>query len=327
VRTASLKPSISAPHTPLREDGQGHDAYDLIPALLNSEEFGHIHTAPRKFYLRGLIAKDTLTIINASRGVGKSLFALHSGNAIAWGGGYSIGPWECEEGGNVLLIDGESQMRLLQARVEALDRGRDTSHKPYIFYVYSESLAHQMMLAQCNLLDAQWRSAMRELMLALEIRVVILDNLASITPGIDENDKKEFDPINQWLMTLRFDGLSVVIVHHTGKSGVQRGTSAHEDHVDTALCLERPRGYRDEWGCRFRVRVTKDRDFIMSGPSPVLQLMTLPDGRQEFVSVAENPMDKAVMMLEEDPDLTVEQAKEAGISRATYFRAKKELEK
>lgn len=227
----------------------------------------------------------------------------------------------------MLIVDGESQVQLLQRRVAALDMGKDVSHKPHFLHIYSDSLAHNMGIAPTNLLDESWRQSAHSMIHMFDIGVVVLDNLASITPGIDENDKKEFDPVNRWLLNLRSEDVSIIMVHHMGKSGNQRGTSAHEDHVDTALCLERPRGYRDEWGCRFRVHATKDRDYIMQSPSPVLQLMTLECGRQEFAVVANTPLDMAAMMLEENPDLTVEMAREAGISRATFFRAKKELEK
>jgi putative DNA primase/helicase len=58
-----------------------------------------------------------------------------------------------------------------------------------------------------------------------DIGLVILDNIAALIPGIDENSKQDWDPINQWLISLRILGLAVVLLHHAGKSGKQRGTS------------------------------------------------------------------------------------------------------
>jgi hypothetical protein len=61
--------------------------------------------------------------------------------------------------------------------------------------------------------------------------------LASLCVGIDENQKRDYDPINQFFLTLRGLGVSVMILHHTGKSGAQRGTSGREDNVDTIIQL------------------------------------------------------------------------------------------
>jgi predicted transcriptional regulator len=56
---------------------------------------------------------------------------------------------------------------------------------------------------------------------------------------LDENSKKEFDQVNQWFLQLRALGITVIFVHHTGKSGnEQRGTSSHEDAIDVSIVLE-----------------------------------------------------------------------------------------
>ena len=46
-----------------------------------------------------------------------------------------------------------------------------------------------------------------------------------------------------WLLELRRRGMTVLLIHHAGKSGDQRGTSAREDIMDTVISLRRPREY------------------------------------------------------------------------------------
>jgi putative DNA primase/helicase len=89
--------------------------------------------------------------------------------------------------------------------------------------------------------------------------LIVLDNLSSLCPGIEENSKLEWDPINQWLLDLRFSGLSVVMLHHVGKEGQQRGTSAREDNIDISIHLTQPADYVPEDGARFVVKFSKAR--------------------------------------------------------------------
>jgi putative DNA primase/helicase len=91
-------------------------------------------------------------------------------------------------------------------------------------------------------------------------KVVILDNLASLALGINENSKQDWEEINQWLLELRSLRVAVIMVHHSGKSGDQRGTSFREDNIDTTIKLTRPPDYNEEDGARFIVRFTKSRE-------------------------------------------------------------------
>src|SRR5712672_2836966 len=45
---------------------------------------------------------------------------------------------------------------------------------------------------------------------------------ASLTVGLRENDSDAWSPIQQWLLQLRRRGISVLIIHHAGKTGRPR---------------------------------------------------------------------------------------------------------
>jgi putative DNA primase/helicase len=89
--------------------------------------------------------------------------------------------------------------------------------------------------------------------------LIILDNLSSLVSGVPENTKEDWDGINQLLLSLRFMGLAVLMVHHAGKSGDQRGISSREDNLDITIKLTRPAGYRPQDGASFEVEFTKAR--------------------------------------------------------------------
>jgi putative DNA primase/helicase len=100
---------------------------------------------------------------------------------------------------------------------------------------------------------------MKAILLARGIKFWVLDNLASLAGGIDENSSRDWSPINSWLLDLRFAGITTALLHHTGKSGDQRGTSAREDNLDCSLTLRQPPDYVPEDGARFIVSFKKAR--------------------------------------------------------------------
>jgi hypothetical protein len=60
-------------------------------------------------------------------------------------------------------------------------------------------------------------------------------------------------------------GYSVILDHHAGKSGDQRGTSGREDNLDITIKLTHPAGYKPEDGCDFDVEFTKARGVFGDG--------------------------------------------------------------
>jgi len=100
---------------------------------------------------------------------------------------------------------------------------------------------------------------MKGILKARGVKLWIIDNLASLASGIDENSKQDWDPINQWLLELRFAGISTIMLHHVNKVGGQRGTSAREDNLDVSVILKPPKNYTPEDGARFICHFSKAR--------------------------------------------------------------------
>jgi putative DNA primase/helicase len=100
---------------------------------------------------------------------------------------------------------------------------------------------------------------MKQILITREIKLWVADNLSSLASGLDENSKKDWDPINSWLLELRFAGISTLMLHHVNKEGGQRGTSAREDNLDISITLKKPRNYVPQDGARFIVHFSKSR--------------------------------------------------------------------
>ena len=75
------------------------------------------------------------------------------------------------------------------------------------------------------------------------VDMVVLDNIATLCRTGKENESQSWQVMQSWLLELRRRGITVLLIHHAGKSGDQRGTSAREDIMDTVISLRRPREY------------------------------------------------------------------------------------
>jgi len=194
-------------------------------------------------------------MIYGLRGVGKTMFAL--GVLVAATTGESFGPWQVKTPVPCLYLDGEMAPQDTQNRLMRFPSLNNSNRKPLI--IYCDAYMNQCGLPRANLLNDNWRTMMQQLLIANDIKLWVVDNIASLAPGIDENSKQEWDPINQWFLELRFAGINTIFLHHTNKDGGQRGTSGREDNIDISILLEKPKSYAPEDGARFIVSFQKSR--------------------------------------------------------------------
>ena len=138
--------------------------------------------------------------------------------------------WHVASKAGVLHIDGEMNSFELQQRIKLLRKTVGKESKKFRLYLLSADRWSKEHDSQFTISNERWRESIFKFLEKNEqIKLLILDNLASLAPGIDENSKKDWDPISQWLLSLRRLGKAVIFVHHAGKSGSQRGTISRED--------------------------------------------------------------------------------------------------
>src|SRR6516164_3924170 len=68
--------------------------------------------------------------------------------------------------------------------------------------------------------------------------------------------------MQNWLLKLRRQGIAVLLVHHAGTNGRQRGTSRREDALDSVIALRRRDDYSPEQGARFEIHFEKLRNRV-----------------------------------------------------------------
>jgi hypothetical protein len=239
--------------TPIPESDQ--TTISLADAILDSTAFGDMHVTPKKMLLDPWLTEQSITLVSGWRGAGKTWFVLSVLKAITSAGTFGDA-WRCDNPVPCLYLDGEMTVHDDQDRLRYLQI--DDARKAPL-YIYADSYANSLGLPRARLTNPEWRKEMAKFLKDSGIKLWVADNIASLAPGLDENAKKDWDPINQWLLDLRFAGISTVLLHHTGKNGDQRGASSREDNIDTSVRLLQPRNYKTIDGARFICRFGKNR--------------------------------------------------------------------
>jgi putative DNA primase/helicase len=187
-------------------------------------------------------------------GSGKTFVALSVAYAVASGGVFLR--WKAPEPRRVLLIDGEMPLVTLKERLASIAFSSD-KEPPAPEYIQIIAADHQD-LGIPDLSTKEGVAAIEE-HIADGVDLVILDNLSTLCRGGKENESESWAPIQEWILSLRRRGISVLFVHHAGKGGAQRGTSKREDVLDTVIVLRHPDNYSPSDGARFEVHLDKAR--------------------------------------------------------------------
>ena len=223
----------------------------LKPVALG--EFLRLEIPAREMLLDPILPERSLSMLYAPRGLGKSWLALSIGLAIA--SGTRLLRWSAPRRRRVLYVDGEMPLVALQERLQAISGAAGDIANDHF-----QLLAADNVEAGINLASEEGQQSVEALL--SDIDLLILDNLSTLCSGLGENASDAWLPMQQWLLRLRRKGLAVLLVHHAGNNGRQRGTSRREDALDTVIALRRPENYSPEQGCRFEVHFEKLRNRV-----------------------------------------------------------------
>lgn len=224
----------------------------LDRAILPAADFEALEIPERASLLNPFLKESSIGMVTADRGTGKTMLALSLCDTIARG--TDLGPWKGGAPANCLFVDGEMVAQDIKERLSYFPGDR-----PAKLFVLSDHLASMKGFVGASLLNPAWCSKIKEYCRGDDVRFVVFDNLAALAGGCDENAAQEWAPIAKYFRELRFAGIAVLLLHHTNKSGTQRGTHSREDALDYSIILERPRNYHPEDGASFTLRFTKAR--------------------------------------------------------------------
>ena len=210
---------------------------DTLPALVihTMSDFLSMTLPERDYLLHPVIPSQGIVIIFAPRGIGKTFAALSAALAVA--GGLYVYNWRASRANRVLYVDGEMPAITMQERLSALACGMAApEHAMQNFSILTPDMQPRPMP---DLSTTAGQNALEPFLTG--VKLLVLDNLSTLCRTGKENESQSWQSMQSWLLDLRRRGMAVLLVHHAGKSGDQRGTSAREDIMDTVISLKRPK--------------------------------------------------------------------------------------
>ncbi len=106
--------------------------------------------------------------------------------------------------------------------------------------------------------QAEDQQRFTEKIAGLGSHVIIFDTLTRCF-RFDTNDPDAWLRVNDFLTDLRAKGYCVLLVHHEGKNGTQRGWTDGDDNLDVSIQLEKSYGWQPGDGLAFKRKYSKVR--------------------------------------------------------------------
>lgn len=285
-------------------------------SIIDIKEFLALKLPPRKLILNPWLPEQGLAMIYAKRGIGKTHIALSVGYAIACGG--KVLKWEAPEPRRVLYVDGEMPAATIQERLFKIDQASDKQPLDASFFKLITP-----DLQDAGIRDLSTYEGQSDINQYLEdFDVLILDNLSTLVRSGNENEAESWVAVQEWVLSLRKAGKSVIFIHHAGKGGQQRGTSKKEDVLDTVITLKQPKDSSPQDGAKFEVHFEKSRGFDGDAAKPFeTSLGTNTEGKQEWAlrEISDRDLDKTLELHKDGLSVT-EIAKEIGVNKSTISR-------
>jgi AAA domain len=291
------------------------------PITLSAAELLTRNFPTRERLLAPWLTSQSLSMIYASRGTGKTHTALGIAYALASGSEF-IG-WRAVKPVRTLYIDGEMPGADLQKRLSAVIAS--TVKEAPSDYLRIVTPDVQPLGIMPNLYTADGQAAIAAAI--GDAQVIIVDNISCLVRGGKENEGESWGPVATWSLLQRSAGRAVVFIHHAGKTGDQRGTSKREDLLDVVIKLARPSDYNPSEGARFEVHFEKARSMCGEDVEPFeAKLETLPDGTQAWttrkvVDATDAQIVDMVGLGMKGTDIAIE----LGVNKSTISRAMRRL--
>jgi hypothetical protein len=209
---------------------------------------------PRQPILAPIISEKSVSMIHAWRGIGKTKVAMGIAFAVATGGSFMR--WKAPRPRAVLYGDGELPLQIVQERFGEISKAEGVVPADGMLRILTPDMQDGPMPCLATA-DGQMlvNEAIRE-----DTALIIVDSISTLVRHTAaENDAESWGAVSQWALDHRRQGRAILFIHHSGKSGAQRGTSKREDILDLVLCLKRPVDYNESEGARFEVHFEKAR--------------------------------------------------------------------
>jgi hypothetical protein len=235
------------------QNGNGHHKLHSVATM----EVLTMSLEPVEYVIESVLPVKGLGMLYAPRGMGKTFVALEIAHCISTGEKKCFG-WTIPQARRVLYVDGEMPANRLQERLRGIARGHGMRLPvdPQFFRVITRDLEDRE--ARLDITTAEGQNNIEQHL--RDGDVLILDNLSCLSFAGKENEGDDWVPILGWLLRLRWRGISVLFIHHAGKSGTQRGASRKEDALDCVIAMRAVPEYSADQGLKCEIHFEKLRN-------------------------------------------------------------------
>lgn len=281
------------------------------------DKFLQCQFPPRNNILDSWLPRQGLAMVYAGRGVGKTFFSLSLAYQVASAGCFL--KWSAKQPSGVLYLDGEMPAAVMQERLARIIASSDKEpQKP--FRIITPDMQNGISI---NLARHEDQELIEQHLEGIDL--IVVDNISTLCVVNKENEGDSWLPVQAWCLKQRAAGKSILLVHHAGKGGQQRGTSRREDILDTVIALRHPANYSPELGACFEIHFEKSRGIYGEDTKPFEASLTTDDaGKQTWLvkSIETSTAEKVAQLLAEGMSQS-EIVEELGITKGAVSKAKK----
>ncbi len=184
---------------------------------------------PQQTPLLGPICTQQLVLVHAPTGTGKTLWALAMNHAVSTGG--ALHGWEAPEAVPALYVDGEMPGAMMQGRLEHAESDN-------LYMANIQQWAMQVGYPPVNLANPDGQAIIEAWIKQTGARIVTLDNFISLAEvNVSLSSDEYWAPVRSWMMRLRGQGVTVVLIDHSNDSGTLHGTKSRTWQMDLNIVL------------------------------------------------------------------------------------------
>lgn len=234
---------------------------------------------PIEWIVDGLISAGSVNIFYGEAGSKKTWSLLDMAVCVARGDNWLNFKTKVS---NVLIVDEESGRRRMMSRMGDVLRGHNADNSTPI---------HSVSYARFDLGKPSDVGELTYLITSNKMQLVIIDALADVMLGKDENSVKDVQPIFTELRRIADDTqAAIIVIHHSNKNGGYRGSTAIKGALDVMVSVESKSGSdeitfkaeknRDYKESDFTANISFMADMVWLSPSTASAAVTLGSGQR-----------------------------------------------
>jgi RecA-family ATPase len=233
----------------------------LIPA----NELVTLLIRPRKKHWGLYIQSNQTGMIYGERGGGKTWLAM--GLAISISTRKDFLGNKPGKARRVNYLDGEMDLVTFQKRMRQICESLGVEPPADLKVFTPESFTD--LLPSINTSEGQ---KLIDMMLGTDWDVLIVDNYSAWSSDGRET-AEAWAPYMRWMLGHKRAGRTVIVIHHSGKAGKQRGSSKHEDALDWSINLLPDKQGLKDGALRFSLVWEKARHLASDQIAPIAVTM------------------------------------------------------